>query len=227
MFFALSAHADNLLVIGDSHSCGAFGYRLFSNLVQRGHSVTVYCMESSAPKHWINGERPGSKICQEMNQTRFTPCDGTGEPPNLGTLLDRHPGAKVIIALGTNSLSGTSAGVYYEEMVSTIRESGRACDWIGPPNLQPAGRKKAIQTMQSNLPAFYTSLHDVTVPTCNLIDSRGATAPGTEGNATSDGIHRTAAAGTYWADLITTQLSLSDVSTPEQDPDFFFAPATK
>jgi hypothetical protein len=203
LFFACSARADYLVVIGDSHTCGAFGYRLFNNLVSQGNRVHLYCMESSSPMHWINATRPKGKICQEMTRARLTPCNGTGEPPNVGTILADNPGARVIVALGTNSLYGTAAGVYYQEMANTIREAGRSCKWIGPPNLQPAGRSEVIADMQTHLTPFYTSLESVVEPACELIDSRPATAPGTQGAATGDGVHRTQAAGRYWADQVT------------------------
>lgn len=201
----ISAGAENIVVVGDSHMCGPFGNRMFQDLKSAGHQVKIYCMVSASPKHWINGQRAGNHQCQEMSHSTFTPCGGTGDPPSLQTLLANHPGARMVIALGTNSLWSPNVNSYYSDMASQIRAAGVPCDWIGPPHLDPSKNSRYVE-MEANLNGFYSSLKSEVEPTCPVVDSRDITAPGTVGFGTSDGVHRTRSAAEYWADQVVPRL---------------------
>ncbi len=220
------AQAAEILVIGDSHSCGAFGKRLFENLVSGGDRVTLYCTPSSSPTHWLDGRNPSGHKCQvrSSDASELADCGGNGATPSLRTLLARHAGARVIVALGTNSLHSSSAGDTYAEMAAQIQSAGRACDWIGPPHLNPAeapsSSRERIRQFESNLNGFYASLASVSSPACALVDSRPATERGTPGYSTSDGVHRGRIAGGAWADRVTPKHAAS----AENGPGFVISP---
>jgi hypothetical protein len=202
------AHAENILMIGDSLSCGPFGKHVVENLSQRGFRVTLYCAVSSAPIHWLKGKNPPGQICQTMSSevSKLGPCGGTGQVPALSQILAKHKGSRVLVGLGTNSLMDTRADHSYRLMVETVASSGK-CVWIGPPHLQPSHSKGfpagRVATEEANLNGFYVSLFNSVEGICSLFDSREATASGTPGNETVDGIHRNDSAGKYWADRFT------------------------
>lgn len=232
LLFALaqSAFGEDVLVIGDSHSCGAFGKRLFENRLERGDNVTLYCTPSSSPQHWMNGTNPAGHECKVRSSARpeLSACGGDGRTPSLSTLLARHAGARVVVALGTNSLHSTQAGSSYRDFAAAIQASGRACDWIGPPHLNPAdasgSSRERIRALQRNLDGFYVSLNDVVSSACSLVDSRPSTAPGTAGHATSDGVHRGNVAGRAWADGVSPSLATGAAASAQGLGFIFVAP---
>ncbi len=210
LLFGCSAVAANIVVIGDSLSCGSFGQTLYANLAKK-NTVTLYCAVSSAPSHWLSGTNPTHQICQWISPANpaLAPCGGDGKMLTLSSILSVNSDARVIIALGTNSLMSPQVTADYKTMADLVRAHG-TCDWIGPPHLRadqsvgfPVGR---VATEEANLAGFYDSLLSAVGTDCSFIDSRASTAPGTVGNETVDGVHRTADAGAYWANQIDGQL---------------------
>lgn len=213
--FGVSTHAraSGVLVIGDSHSCEAqypqtigFGATLVRNLASGGSPVTLYCMNSSRPDHWINGQSTGAS-CYKMSSPnyRMSPCGGRGAVPTFASLLDNFSGSRVVVALGTNSLE---AGVFdenYKRMAQMIRAKGKECEWIGPPHMDPKKGSKP-RTMESHLNAGYISLVASVKRECTVVDSRNSTRSGsnafeTQGNS-PPGVHRTGPAGANWANAL-------------------------
>jgi hypothetical protein len=213
---ALSAQAAQTVIVGDSMTCGPFGQNLFRRLVNdHKQDVTLYCAVSSAPEHWLQGTKPPGQICQTMSTAspRLTPCGGNGSVPTFARILERHPDATVIVALGTNSLGSPRASAAYSEMSKLGSANGRGCRWIGPPHLNPSQAKgfstSRLQQMESHLGAFYSSLSErVGNQGCRLIRSLEATQPGTAGHQTTDGVHRTREAGSHWVNGIISDLEL-------------------
>lgn len=202
LVFSSFAFSANYLVIGDSHSCGAFGSKLADLLTQPNTQVTLYCAVSSAPQHWVRGTNPTGMKCKTYsnNKPQFTDCAPDGKVPALSSLLQQNATAGVIIALGTNSLLSNSADASYSQLSSLL--NGRSCLWVGPPHLNPAQSKGfpagRVQSLENNLAAFYTSLA-TKMGSCRLIDSRPFTRSGTVGYNTTDGVHRSREAGIHWA----------------------------
>lgn len=200
-----SLYAKDFLIIGDSHSCGPFGKVLFENLMQKKHNVNLYCTPGSAAVHWNTGKKVNKQICQTMSSPdiKFKPCNSTNQIPTLTELLQRHPTSQVVLALGTNSLLSSTADVHYSQLAITTKQAQRDCFWVGPPNFNEeqatAFPKSRVLILKKNLAPFYTSLSDLLANSCVLVDSRNATAINTIGYDTVDGVHRTAAAGRYWA----------------------------
>jgi len=218
---AASAHADRVLVIGDSLSCGHFGDNLIAGLSTQGHQVTMYCAVGSSPENWMNGHparaswpceihtydasRVGrQKTAPHVEAVKTRNCGGF---PKLREILNSNPSDHVVIALGTNSLpDGPDAS--YDRMLDAVATSSRTCDWILPPHLEPgraksaAGRRDLAQkeaalwdSTHHRPGRFYNQLESKLNHRCSAISSLAATAPGTDGNQTGEGIHATAKAG--------------------------------
>jgi hypothetical protein len=216
LFFIFSASiacAENILIIGDSLSCGPFGKHLVENLSHKGSQVTLYCAISSNPENWLKGKNPSGQICQTMtsSQATLSPCGGSGQTPSLALLLAKFKGSHVIVSLGTNSLLSPRADHSYRLMVQAIKDSGDECEWIGPPHLHasqskgfPSGR---VAIEESHLSSFYDSLANSVDGFCSLFDSRNSTVEGSPGHETVDGIHRNESSGKYWADHFTNSFT--------------------
>jgi lysophospholipase L1-like esterase len=208
---SLLAHAETILIVGDSISCGPYGANLIQGLTRQGHQVTMYCSVSSSPKDWLAGKnvskRPSKNDplpyfkCSKRTSASvgLAKCDGSDRMPTFEQILARNPSDRVMVALGTNSLPAARhtpgvADATYTRMLSMIAGAGRDCTWIGPPHLQPAKvpSNTGILAREEALDSFYTSLKTRTADgKCALVDSRPATASG-RGNQTGDGIHPTA-----------------------------------
>lgn len=210
--FCLNAQAARYVIIGDSHSCGGFGRQLLANKFgQAGNSNTVqlYCAVSSAPNHWLTGQAPKGISCQTATSAdpALKSCSPPGGAmPTAAQIIAANPGAALVVALGTNSLMSAAVPASYKQLADLIKQSGRVCYWIAPPHLNPAQSKGfpagRVQTLENNLNAFYGQLGGDILPNCTMIDSRPATQSGTPGYETVDGVHRTAAAGVFWANEI-------------------------
>lgn len=204
----LSAKAENILLIGDSHSCGSFGKNVVGRLSEQGNFVTLYCAVSSAPIHWVEGKNPSGQICQTMNSNHQTlqPCEPKGKMPALKDLLKVHKNSKVISALGTNSLMSSKADSSYQTMANQIKASGQSCVWVGPPHVSPQQSKGfpqgRVALLESHLDSFYESLKVSVKNDCALLDSRNVTAAGKTASQTVDGVHRTPEAGLAWAEFV-------------------------
>ena len=200
--------AKDFLIIGDSHSCGAFGKVLAESLKVKNFKSTLYCTPGSSAIHWNRGQKVNNQICQTMNSEdlKLKNCGSSNQHPSVEELLKNHTHSHVIFALGTNSLLSSEVDQNYVELAQKVSSADRECLWIGPPNFnenQAVGFPKSrILTLKRNLTPFYNSLDNKISSNCKLIDSREATAPSTPGYDTADGIHRTPTAGRYWATQI-------------------------
>jgi hypothetical protein len=148
-------------------------------------------------------------------------CGGSGQIPPFSKILADHKGAHFIVAMGTNSLGSPQVDANYKTMINMIKGNGSACEWIGPPHLHPSQHKGftqgRLESMDKNVNSFYTSLENATEGKCSLIDSRDATAAGTTGNDTVDGVHRSDSAGRYWVEQISSSLQTSSVTSPKSN----------
>lgn len=207
---SLNAFATSFVVIGDSHSCGGFGRQLLANkLGSAANTVKIYCAVSSAPTHWLTGHAPKNMKCQTATsaQPAWQDCSTPGGVmPTAAQIISGNPGAKIVLALGTNSLMSAAVPAQYKQLADLVKNNNRACIWIAPPHLNPAQSKGfpagRVQALENNLNAFYGELYGDVKDTCAFIDSRPITQQGTPGYETSDGVHRSAAAGVYWANQV-------------------------
>lgn len=199
-----------VVLIGDSLTCGPMGERLFEHLQKKYDQVTLFCAVSSAPSHWIQGKNPPKQVCMTRSQddSRNEKCHPEGQVPKLEKILRANPYADIVVALGTNSLMDKTVNSFYVEMIKAIES--RKCSWIAPPHLNPHQARgfpiTRLQLMEKNLGPFYHSLSGALDQRCKLIDSRPFTVEGSAGFQTTDGVHRTQGAGRFWADEMSDQL---------------------
>jgi hypothetical protein len=215
---SLKVQAANILLIGDSHLCGAFGIPLEKQLTSKGNNVDVFCAELSSASNWVQGVNPPGKLCRTWTSfKKETPCGGDGQIPKIDSVLKRKKYDKAVIALGTNSTWRTQVDDNFKSLAKKIRAKINSCVWIGPPRIrsdQALGfNSQNLEAMDRNLPYFYASLYYAVNKTCTVWDSREATKPTVEGGKTEDGIHRTVAAGEYWS-----QVAWSEVFNPQRAP---------
>lgn len=200
----LQAHAvKDVLIVGDSLTCGAFGASL-AKLVNQGgaRSYKLFCAVSSSASSWITSANPPGQICQTSSDEnpKLTPCGGDGKIPAWSTVLS-FAGPHVIIALGTNSLESSVPGDPYQRLIASVPRTSQLT-WIGPPHLradQARGFSPArLRMLEGNLDGFYANLLKM-LPANSLIDSRPFTVRGIPGGETIDGVHRGDRGGADWA----------------------------
>lgn len=212
---SLQTFAASYVVIGDSHSCGGFGQRLLANKFgSAANTVKIYCAVSSAPSHWLTGHAPKDIKCQTSTSTQpaWRDCSTPGGTmPTAAQIISANPGARIVVALGTNSLMSPVVPASYKQLAQLIKQNNRSCVWIGPPHLNPAQSKGfpagRVQILENNLNAFYADLYADVQTSCSMIDSRPLTQPQTPGYQTVDGVHRSSVAGVYWANQISATFS--------------------
>lgn len=186
---AAPVSASNILVVGDSHTVGAFGQSLDDALrAAPGARVGTYgvcsarpasyfsetahgCgylfrgVDKKAPSKWL-----GARVFKEKRP------DGKGgvrevemvKTPELAQLLSDHNPDAVIVALGSNvPISAASVA----DTVDLVRRSGAACFWVGPPEMRRPSRP--------TVDGVYATLRDQGITAtadpksaCRLIDSR-------------------------------------------------------
>lgn len=205
------ASAAEVLIVGDSHTCGAFGPELARLRAKSGDRVTLYCASSSAPRHWVNApESEGLRCLTSVNGASLAKCSGTGALPPLATLFEQDKYEEIVVALGTNSLAKPAATPDYLVMAKAAAKSGARCRWIGPPHLRPDQAKgfnpKSLKKLEGNLDSFYESLVADLGGECTIIDSRPVSKLGAPAGATSDGVHRGVAAGKAWANALASEI---------------------
>lgn len=213
LFASPFAKARDVLMVGDSLSCGPFGQNLIKQLAQAGNNVTQYCAVSTSARNWIAGTNQPREIrdkhgrlirrtiwpCEKTvvsasGTTTKTNCDGSDKVPTFDSLLAKHRNHDVMIALGTNSLPG-KADAYYDQMLKEItKDRTKKCIFVGPPHI-------ARPDLEAGVGRFYESISSMTRSNrCQLFDSRPSTQRGTPGyESASDRLHKTSSAGRYWA----------------------------
>lgn len=207
---SLNLFASEVLLIGDSLTCGAFGKQL-TKLISEGQSapartITTYCAVSSRPTHWLQGKIPAGQTCQTMSTRELSPrnCGTRAKMPTFLELINQNRPMTVIIALGTNSLDSSRPSADYSKIIAQI-PNGTKLLWIGPPHLRPDQARgfsmARLRSLESNLDGFYTNLK-IILNDSPLIDSRPLTSRGSIGGETVDGVHRGTNAGTAWANSI-------------------------
>src|SRR5665213_3495703 len=168
-----NSFAKDILLVGDSLTCGPFGGAVVRSLAKDPqNNVTVYCAVGARPGDWINGNLPvrtadkvtklptsyypcktcTGKSCADWyspdplkyknsvpDENFLSDCNkaDAGKGPVLAEMLNKKPPYdKVIVALGTNTLSRSDkADSSYKQTLDLIGKSGtESCDWIGPPH---------------------------------------------------------------------------------------------
>lgn len=203
--------AKDILVIGDSHSCGAFGSTLVNKLSAQNDKVEIFCAVSSSPLNWVKGTTPSGQICKSwVTGGNPSACRSDGNVPSLDWILSQKHYDAAIIALGTNSLGSPSVDPSYRTMVDKIIAKVNSCLWVGPPHLRPDQAKgfssQRLEQMEKNLTAFYGSLKSSVEQPCPVIDSLACSEKKAACAETVDGVHRTPSSGVAWAESVNEKI---------------------
>lgn len=198
--------AEQIVVIGDSHSCGDFGQRLVKNLAENGkNKVVMYCAGGLSTQHWLKGYNPPRSANKCYTYSDDNPkskeCLGTGELPPLEKILNGESKPnRVVVALGSNNL-GMNALNSFAPFAKQIKKSGVSCHWIGPPALGANG--EICRKHGHNLNKVIAAIESAAESICEYVDSREVTSP----DSTPDCIHRYGKPARDWADGVSRMLN--------------------
>ncbi len=188
--------ASTILIIGDSHLVGPFGWRLDEELRKSGHQVATYASCGSIAKWWTTSQKTTcGYFSNDLNNniTRAT----THPTPKLTELLTTiHPDA-VIVELGSNYVNSPNDDFVkadLKNMVQEIKNAGASCFWISAPDMR---------LYRNALPRLDKLIQESVGDDCRIFDSKNVTSyPATGG----DGVHYWFKEGIpmadHWADSV-------------------------
>lgn len=126
--------ASRILVIGDSHTAGAFGDALFADLKASGAHVECLGSSGSRADHWLHGTptRSGFVARHDDGTREAPPWREPHDTPLLTDLLDQNHPDLLVICLGANFRNATP-----EELDTEVRSLANLAHckvaWVGPP----------------------------------------------------------------------------------------------
>lgn len=183
-----------VVVIGDSHTAGAFGQALKKRL-------SAYLKEGGGTLASFTGVS-SSSVSNFLHGTSTNVGGKTLQTPRLDSLLSVKPRpTHLVVALGTNMLFGSKAAnaEQIRALLAKADAAGVRVTWVGPPNVHGYGGNLAGDRPEAR---FYAALHQVNderrddgKPRMRIVDSRRSTSE----SQTADGLHFTGERATAWA----------------------------
>lgn len=127
-----------ILVIGDSHMVGPFGWNLDEALRAEGHSVATYGSCGSVAGWWYSGKKTtcgfyAKDLSGKVLQTN------SKETPLIDNLLKTVKPNVVIVELASNYVNFGSEDAAVKDMkklVRSIKDSGASCFWMTAPDMR-------------------------------------------------------------------------------------------
>jgi len=173
--------ASTVMLIGDSHSVGPFGWYLDENLRKNGYHVASYASCGSIAKWWTTQQK--TTCGYYSNDLNGNVTKATTHPtPKLTSLLAEVKPEAVFIELGSNYVKTPSDEFVKNDIkafVKTIKDSGATCFWITAPDMR---------LYRNEIPRLDKLVYEAVGNDCVLYDSKKVTSyPATGG----DGVH-------YW-----------------------------
>ncbi|MBI5247268.1 MAG: hypothetical protein HY923_08805 [Elusimicrobia bacterium] len=189
---APSVASETILVVGDSHTVGAFGAHIDEALrAVRGNRVATYGVCSSRPQSYLSesahgcghvfrdfDKKPpskwlGSRVYKELRKVKGVDKEvEMVKTPELGQLLTDHTPSTVIVALGSNiPINGASVA----KTLALIHKAGAACLWVGPPDMRRPTKDEVdavYATLAKNKVDASVTMEAAKKDGCRLIDSR-------------------------------------------------------
>jgi len=212
IILSLPAAAADTLLIGDSHTVGFFGQKLFREI-----DAARYAVGGTTASHWAQNE-----ICPDQKKCPFrygyaTPAiptlkGGTPPPPHMAGLagsLKETDAKTVVIALGTNDANRSSCGSgSIDAMVKLVKQVGdRPCYWVGPPQY----RQGPLQgSCGKKYDAFVDEMKARIGDRCVFIDSRKIVDPQTKRPVEADlndKLHFSQRTGEIWAEAVAAEIT--------------------
>ena len=195
--FGKEVKAENIVLLGDSHMCGDFGRRMFTNLVKKGNTVTVFCTGGRTAQHFLTGKAMGGCKWYDNKNSKARPCSDHKMDDMIRKVSPKPD--HVIPAFGSNDLGRAWKGSF-KKLAQKIVATGAKCTWIGPPpfDWEKGVCKAKYQQYHNDPPEIINEIKTDTASLCRFIDS----AEHTKASDSSDCIHRYGKKAFDWADGI-------------------------
>jgi hypothetical protein len=189
---SFNLHAANVLVMGDSHSAGPFGWTLDKELRASGHTVGTYASSSSVPGWFLDSTPSKWGIwTKDVNGiVKEVPFKTWGPTPNFYEISKQNPEV-AIMAFGTNYVGKSSASSISDmkRFLKVLKEANIKCYWVTPPE---------TRTYRAQTLTLFQMIKDTVGSDCEIFESHKLTHyPATGG----DGVH-------YWTGTMRTQADL-------------------
>lgn len=189
LILSFNLSAANVLVMGDSHTAGPFGWTLDKELRASGHLVGTYASSSSIPG-WFLDSTPSkwgiwSKDINEI--VKEVPFKTWGPTPNFFEISKQNPEV-AIVALGTNYVGKSSSSSINDmkRFLLALKDAQIKCYWVSPPE---------TRTYRAQTSPLFKLIQDTVKSQCEIFESHKVTHyPATGG----DGVH-------YWTGNLRTQ----------------------
>ncbi|MFP5491765.1 MAG: hypothetical protein ACLGG0_09695 [Bacteriovoracia bacterium] len=176
------AHAKSVLVIGDSHAVGPFGWEFDRLVRQQGgiSRVATYASCGSIAQWWVTGHKTPCGYW-ERSEAGVEVSQPTASTPIFGELLKKHQPDIVVVELSGNyqQRSDQFSKDDMRAMVEQIRESGAQCFWITTPH---------TRLYPERISRLVSLVHEAVSDYCEVFESHLVTQYPAAGG---DGIH-------YW-----------------------------
>jgi hypothetical protein len=192
--FSASASADQVLILGDSHTVGPFGQSLDASFKALGYETEVGAVCGASASWWLGPHRQNLSVCYYLHEYGVASQPQQGAPPAFPPTADQLlaiPPDIVIIALGSNpdGAAAAATGAAAEKLLALLPPSAR-CFWIGPPPMPD--RLTEISAVYDELPAAFARASR----SCKLIQTIHDKMIRAEDAAKND--HFYGAPATYW-----------------------------
>lgn len=211
----ISAFAEGLLYVGDSHSyireenpaadARRFGNVFTEGMKDRGLEITYYAACGSAPIDWVAGSRTecGFTSIVEGKLTSIV----KSSFPSLKTIYSPEKHQKIVINLGDNMFDwqvvagkrvarfnpGSFANSMTKFLAILTSAAPENCSWVGPTyHIEGSTYRKEDSVVDE----FYRALEDKLSGVCTVIDSRPLVRP----VVPNDGLHHVNADSQKWAE---------------------------
>jgi hypothetical protein len=179
-----------VLVIGDSHTAGAFGDELDRLLRAKGAQVHTVGSSGATADNFISGKGTtvGFADHKVNGQTQKTAAHPT---PKLEDLINEDKPDTILVNLGANFRGAGPSGIkkQVDEIGQIAKKHGIKITWVGPPTTrQDEGNRSSLQKFDEDMKA-------AVAPYGTYVSS----APFTPKYSGGDGVHYSGEAAKQWA----------------------------
>ncbi len=187
-----------VLMIGDSHTVGAFGTELDKQLRTTGAQVATYGASGSSATQWANGGTTSSGYVERgaNGQVVQPPWNQQHSIPKLEDLIAKEKPGVIIVNLGANFRGGDPTS-QVRSLGEIAKKHGIKLIWVGPP------KTREDSGNDSSIKAFDQKMAAAMAPYGTYI----ASDPFTPTYSGGDGLHYGTEAGKKWAQGIFGQLT--------------------
>ena len=179
-----------VLVIGDSHTAGAFGDELDRLLRAKGAQVHTVGSSGATADNFISGKGTtvGYADHKINGQTQKTAAHAT---PKLEELINEDKPDTILVNLGANFRGAGPSGIkkQVDEIGQIAKKHGIKITWVGPPTT------RQDESNRSSLQKFDEDMKAAVAPYGTYVSS----APFTPKYSGGDGVHYSGEAAKQWA----------------------------